>query len=49
MLTERIMGAFTFRKGIYAEVEQDASFTSTAWLLDRGHGVPVLDAWRGRG
>jgi hypothetical protein len=33
MLTERIMGAFTFRKGIYAEVEQDASFTSTAWLL----------------
>ena len=33
MLTERIMGAFTFRKGIYAEVEQDSSFTSTAWLL----------------
>ena len=33
MLTERIMGAFTFRKGIYAEVEQDASFTSTAWIL----------------
>ena len=33
MLTDRIMGAFTFRKGIYAEVEQDASFTSTAWLL----------------
>ena len=33
MLSERIMGAFTFRKGIYAEVEQDASFTSTAWLL----------------
>ena len=33
MLTERIMGAFTFRKGIYAEVEQDSNFTSTAWLL----------------
>ena len=33
MLTERIMGAFSFRKGVYAEVEQDASFTSTAWLL----------------
>jgi hypothetical protein len=33
MLSERIMGAFTFRKGIYAEVEQDASFTSTAWIL----------------
>jgi len=33
MLTERIMGAFTFRKGIYAEVEQDTGFTQTAWLL----------------
>jgi len=33
MLTERIMGAYTFRKGIYAEVEQDSSFTSTAWML----------------
>jgi len=33
MLTERIMGAFSFRKGIYAEVEQDTSFTQTAWLL----------------
>jgi hypothetical protein len=33
MLIERIIGAFTFRKGVYAEVEQDASFTSTAWLL----------------
>jgi hypothetical protein len=33
MLSERIMGAITFRKGIYAEVEQDASFTSTAWIL----------------
>lgn len=33
MLTERIMGAFTFRKGVYAEVEQDTSFTKTAWIL----------------
>jgi hypothetical protein len=33
MLSERIMGAFSFRKGIYAEVEQDTSFTQTAWLL----------------
>jgi len=33
MLMERIIGAFTFRKGVYAEVEQDASFTSTAWVL----------------
>jgi hypothetical protein len=33
MLMDRIMGAFTFRKGIYREVEEDASFTGTAWLL----------------
>jgi hypothetical protein len=33
MLTDRIVGAFTFRKGIYREVEEDASFTGTAWLL----------------
>jgi hypothetical protein len=33
MLTNRIIGAFTFRKGVYAEVEADASFTSTAWIL----------------
>ena len=33
MLTDRIIGAFTFRKGVYAEVEQDASFTQTAWIL----------------
>lgn len=33
MLMNRIMGAFTFRKGVYAEVERDTSFTSTAWLL----------------
>ena len=26
---DRIIGAFTFRKGVYAEVEHDASFTTT--------------------
>jgi hypothetical protein len=33
MLTDRIIGAFVFRKGVYAEVEADTSFTSTAWIL----------------
>jgi len=33
MLTDRIIGAFTFRRGVYAEVEKDTAFTSTAWLL----------------
>ena len=33
MLTERIIGAFTFRRGVYAEVEKDTSFTTTAWLI----------------
>ena len=33
MLIERIIGAFTFRKGVYAEVEKDTSFTTTAWIL----------------
>jgi len=33
MLTGRIMGVFTFRKGVYAEVEQDSSFTTTAWII----------------
>ena len=33
MLTERIVGAFTFRKGIYAEVEGDTNFTQTAWII----------------
>jgi hypothetical protein len=30
---DRIVGAFTFRKGVYREVEEDTSFTGTAWLL----------------
>jgi hypothetical protein len=33
MLVNRIIGAFTFRKGVYEEVEHDVSFTSTAWLI----------------
>jgi hypothetical protein len=33
MLTNRIIGAFTFRKGVNAEVEKDTSFTTTAWIL----------------
>lgn len=33
MLVNRIIGAFTFRRGVYAEVEQDATFTTTAWIL----------------
>lgn len=33
MLAERIIGAFTFRRQVYAEVERDTTFTMTAWLL----------------
>lgn len=33
MLTDRIMGALTFRREVYAEVENDPSFTSTAWVI----------------
>jgi hypothetical protein len=33
MLVDRIIGAFTFRREVYAEVEHDASFTQTAWIL----------------
>ena len=33
MLTERIIGALTFRRGVYAEVEADKAFTATAWIL----------------
>jgi len=33
MLTNRIIGAFSFRRQVYAEVEKDATFTTTAWLL----------------
>ena len=30
---DRIIGAFTFRKEVYADVEGDTSFTTTAWLI----------------
>ena len=33
MLMDRIMGALTFKREIYAEVEHDESFTGTAWTL----------------
>jgi hypothetical protein len=33
VLIDRIFGAFTFRKGVYAGVEQDTAFSSTAWIL----------------
>lgn len=33
MLMQRIMGAFTFKKQVYADVEKDVSFTSTAWAI----------------
>lgn len=33
MLFERIIAAFTFRREVYAEVEHDTTFTTTAWLL----------------
>jgi hypothetical protein len=33
MLMNRIIGAFTFRRGVYADVEMDEGFTTTAWIL----------------
>lgn len=33
MLTDRIIGALTFRREVYSEVEHDESFTSTAWMI----------------
>ena len=30
---ERIIGAFTFRAGVYKEVEEDSAFTPTAWMI----------------
>ena len=33
MLGERIIAAFTFRREVYAEVEHDTGFTTTAWVL----------------
>jgi len=33
MLADRIIAAFTFRREVYKEVEQDTAFTQTVWLL----------------
>ncbi|MEX1071739.1 MAG: YIP1 family protein [Anaerolineales bacterium] len=33
MLMNRIMGALTFKREVYAEVEKDKSFTGTAWAI----------------
>jgi hypothetical protein len=33
IMIDRIIGALTFRKDVYSEVEQDTSFTGTAWVL----------------
>ena len=33
MTMDRIIGAFTFRKEVYSDVEHDTSFTTTAWLI----------------
>ena len=33
MLIERIIAAFTFRREVYKEVEEDTSFTTMAWIL----------------
>ena len=30
-LMDRIMGAFTFKREVYADVKKDTSFTPTAW------------------
>jgi len=32
-MMDKIIGAFTFRKEVYKEVEDDASFTPTAWMI----------------
>jgi hypothetical protein len=33
VLTDRIVGAFTFKKGVYKEAANDPAFTQTAWLI----------------
>jgi hypothetical protein len=33
MLVEKIVGAITFKKGVYASVAADQAFTSNAWLI----------------
>jgi hypothetical protein len=33
IIMDRIMKAFTFKTEVYAEVESDTSFTTTAWII----------------
>jgi hypothetical protein len=52
MLMNRIMGALTFKREVYAEVEKDKSFTQTAWgivaavtlLTQLGAGFAIYSA-----
>ena len=32
-MIEKIVGAFTFKPGVYAEAKKDAGFTGSAWLI----------------
>ncbi len=32
-MIDRIMKVFTFKQEVYKEVEDDASFTQTAWMI----------------
>ena len=32
-MIEKIIGAFSFKPGVYAEVKKDAGFTGSAWLI----------------
>ena len=48
MLTQRIIGALTFQRGVYAEVEADKTFTATAWILVvrlRRHCDGLCELW----
>lgn len=47
---DRIIGAFTFRSGVYAQVEHDTAFTTTAWILVAAAGfLRQLGANAGQG
>lgn len=39
MLMERIIGALTFKRQVYADVEKDTSFTPTAWAIAAAVGL----------
>ena len=32
-MMDRFMKVFTFKTGVYKELEDDASFTQTAWMI----------------